>query len=127
MYITDFVCTYKKHGVEDQEDMYRTQYLQAFGLKEWNNAEITETTDNLYNKCKQSQQFQSIFRTLRCSKDSTNMVELFGKNNDEMLFTLLFRYDLFDISHKCFCELSSKDTISEHSYTSLINAITNNS
>ena len=126
MYVTDFVCTYKKHVVEDQEDMYRAQYLQAFGLKEWNDAQITETTENLYKKCKQSQQFQSIFRTLRCSKDSTNMAELFGKNNDEMLFTLLFRYDLFDISHKCFCELSSKATISEHSYTSLIKEINNN-
>ena len=36
MYITDFICTYKKfEDGEEADDIYRSQYLQAFNLEEW--------------------------------------------------------------------------------------------
>ena len=45
MYITNFACTYKLHDEEDQEDVYRAQFLQAFNLNEWDDNKINEETD----------------------------------------------------------------------------------
>ena len=33
MYSTDFICTYKLLPDEEQEDLYRIQYLQAFNVE----------------------------------------------------------------------------------------------
>lgn len=52
MYITNFACTYKLHDEEDQEDVYRAQFLQAFNLNEWDDNKINEETDKLYSLCK---------------------------------------------------------------------------
>ena len=34
MYVTNFLCTYNKHDIEDQNLMYQQQFLQAFGINE---------------------------------------------------------------------------------------------
>jgi len=119
MYVTDFACTYKKHSEEDQDIMYRAQYLQAFGLKAWDDKQVTKETVTLYNLCKQSQQMQKIFNTIRLSKYNSDILALIDVNNDQILFTFLFRFDLFDVAHRCFCDIINNKEISEKNYNIL--------
>ena len=61
MYNTTFLCTYKLHDDEDDQDtLYRHEYLYAFGLKEYDSDRIMETLENLYKKLKDNNHFIEI-------------------------------------------------------------------
>jgi hypothetical protein len=50
MYIHDFICTYKSHGEKTSEDAYRLQYLQAFGINNWDDVVIDKESTVLFDK-----------------------------------------------------------------------------
>ena len=64
MYQTDFVCTYKllKHDT-DQEQLYRLQFLQAFGLNGWQEDKINLMITDLYMVLSRTAEFKEIFST----------------------------------------------------------------
>ena len=102
MYNTTFLCTYKLHDDEDDQDtLYRHEYLYAFCLKEYESDKIISTLDNIYQK-------------LRDNKDFIEIVEShyhFNRENKnhEVILQFLFSFHTFDLFHTCLTYLLRDD------------------
>ena len=112
-YIYDFLCTYQNHDTDDQEDIYRAQFLQAFSLQEWNDAIINNTTQQLYNELKSNEIIKELLEKMKNNISNTSPLMQFflQTNNDcleETLFRLLFGFDLFNLAHSIICNLKNK-------------------
>ena len=105
MYITNFICTYKLHDEDIQEDMYRTQFLQAFNLNSWEDEQINKETNNLYNLCNTKKEFPELLDKLRQSDKLKLLISIMGESDNIVLFKCLFRFELFDLAHKYFCNV----------------------
>lgn len=117
LYDSSFICTYKIH---DDDDMYRSQFLQAFKLNEWNDKFITIKTDSLFNVVERY--FIKVFDELRTEKTRfTHMMLFMGEYlTNENLFRILFVYDLFDLTHRCICDILNNNKLSEDLLNKLI-------
>ena len=71
MYCTDFLCTYQIHNEDEdiQEDIYRCQLLQSFGLEEWDDDIINNETTVLYNKMKDIPQMVLVFEKIKSQEE----------------------------------------------------------
>ena len=98
-YVDDFICTYKLHDEEDQEIMYRTEFLQAFGLESWDDRRVEDKMCKLYESIKMLKHLE--------------MLLLFSGTDDETIFKMLFKFELFDTTHKCICEAINKREVSK--------------
>ena len=111
MYKTDFICTYKLMDEEDQDLMYRIQYLQAFGLETYNNGKIDEIIENIYIDLKDNSKFKQIIEKHPHHHESSSPVTLL----------LLFSFDTFDLFHLCLIDYFGKGEISEKRMGDLLN------
>ena len=104
MYCTDFICTYQIHYDDQdiQEDMYRCQLLQAFGLEEWNDDIINNETLVLFNKIKSVPQFLSVFEKIKSQEVYQFFLTFLGDDN-YTLFKILFKFELFYATHALLC------------------------
>jgi len=104
MYCTDFLCTYQIHNDDEdiQEDMYRSQLLQSFGLEEWNDDIINEETNVLYNKIKDVPQMVLVFEKIKSQEVYQFFLTFLGDDN-YTLFKLLFKFELFYATHAILC------------------------
>ena len=135
MYITDFVCTYKKFENEkdseiDSDDIYRSQFLQAFGLDKWNYEKIEELQEDLFFYVKNDLNGIKILESLFENKEKYPMLGFLltqttnQKNNLEKIkeiFFILFSYEYFDLFHNCLVDLFNKNKISDENTYNLIN------
>lgn len=104
MYCTDFLCTYQIHNEDEdiQEDMYRSQLLQAFGLEEWDDDIINNETTVLYNKIKDIPQMLLVFEKIKSHENYQIFITFLGDDN-YILFKLLFKFELFYATHAILC------------------------
>lgn len=108
MYNTTFLCTYKLHDDEDDQDtIYRHEYLYAFGLKEYDSDPIMTIIENLYSKLKYNKDFIEII-------ESHYIFDHKNKNHD-LILQFLFSFHTFDMFHKCLVYLlrDDKDNMSD--------------
>ena len=119
-YAFDFHCTYKQL---DDDDLYRSQFLQAFKIESWNDKEITRKTDILFEKV--GSHFSKVFEIFRKEETRfTHLMLFMGEAlTDENLFRILFTMDLFQEAHLCFCEVISAGQISDTSMLALTKAV----
>ncbi len=123
MYCTDFRCTYHLCEDEDeQEDIYRCQLLQAFEMEEWDDDVINKKTDELFNKIKEIKEFDVIFEKLKNSKNYVLFLWVMGQDK-LTLFKLLFKYELFYLTHEILCSYFNNNDKNALSFTALENAI----
>ena len=113
MYCSDFICTYKSLNNEvDSNLMYQQQLLQAFDVKELDNFDnISQEITNIYNKLKENKDVKKILECLKIN--GPNMFLLFDKNDNEMLFQILFSYDYFDLFHRCLIDYYKSNCITK--------------
>jgi len=109
-YCTDFVCTYLEHDKEDQEDIYRAQFLQAFSLNEWDGKVIADTTTSVYNEIKDTEIIKNLLREMKNMRENTSpLMQFFMITHDndleETLIRILFSFHFFNLIHKIICEL----------------------
>jgi hypothetical protein len=133
MYITDFVCTYKKLKDEiDSDNLYRIQYLQAFDINDYNFKTINEKLEDLFFYFKNDKNGLEIMESLFKKKDKYYFLNFIcdqtkdNKTNLEEfsnIFFILFCYDLFDLMHNCLNDLFNNGYISENNKELLINEI----
>ena len=121
MYCCDFICTYKRHELEYQEDMYRKQFLQAFDIDRWDDVIIEDSTKKLYDTICEKESLDEIFDRVNRSAKFSSIVPFLENNYD--LFKLLFTYELFDLSHNCFRDILDNGKISDNNKTALMNNI----
>ena len=109
MYCADFICTYKLiENESESEQLYRIQFLQAFESENWNDDIINDKMKTLYENIKDNTVINDIINNIKKSKNLEMMITLLG--DDELtLFKLLFKYELFDFTHKCICNILNND------------------
>ena len=105
MYNTKFLCTYKLHDDEDDQDtIYRHEYLYAFGLKEYDSDKIMKTLEYIYEKLKNNADFIEILEShfhYICDKNNNK--------NHEIVLQFLFSFHTFNLFHACLTYLLSYD------------------
>ena len=136
MYDTTFRCTYTlienyKNIIEGNEskkqdevdinnmndisdDLYRSQFLQAFQLKNWNEVLINQTLDLLQKLLEDNDNVKLILKTMKEQSQ-------FPIENVEIM--LLCSYDYFYLFHNCVIELINNKSISENTLKLLIDKI----
>jgi|TARA_B110000444_G_C18794013_1_gene573919 hypothetical protein len=120
MYQTNIICNYKQHDNDDQEDMYRIQFLQIFDLNIWDDNIINEITNDMYNKVKTNPDITFIINTANKSEKLTTIKQFIG-DDDITIFKGLFQYDLLDLFHICLCDLVNSNEIKTINKDNLIN------
>jgi hypothetical protein len=130
MYQADFICTYKRMDNEhDQEQLYRIQLLQAFNLNEWDDEKINATIDDLYMVLARMNEFNAIFLKARQNEQMIEMMDLFKLSGEErldendILFKLLFKFEYFDLLHRCIVDYLLNNTIAEKYIKNLLEAL----
>jgi hypothetical protein len=136
MYDTTFRCTYQlienyKGGLEGNEhkkydeidinnlddisdDLYRSQFMQAFQLTNWNEILINQKLDFLQKTLENDNMGKIILETMK-------EYSKFPIDNVEVM--LLCSYDYFYLFHNCIIELINNKCISENTFHLLINKI----
>jgi hypothetical protein len=134
----------------DQDYLYRYQLLQAFGIEQWEDAAIEATIQELYTKVAAEPVFQLIFAKARENNQIKEMLEMIAYaegddssrnsyaeggddristmssriSNDTMIFRLLFKYEFFDLFHRCLVDfLHLNQKISEPILNKLLFAL----
>jgi hypothetical protein len=104
MYNTTFLCTYKLHDDEDDQDtIYRHEYLYAFGLKEYDSDKIMKTLEYIYEKLKTNVDFIEILESHYQYMSNNN------NKNHEIVLQFLFSFHTFNLFHACLTHLLSHD------------------
>ena len=120
MYNTDFVCTYKQHDNEDQDDIYRIQFLQVYNLHTWDDTVINNTITSIFNKYVDNLDMKEIINKGRDSDKFSNIKTYIG-DDDLTIFKGFFQYELFNQIHLCICDLEKTLEISPLNKSNLIN------
>ena len=127
-YVTDFICTYKLMDDEFSQDyLYRVQLLQAFGMEKWDDDKINVITNDTFNKIKDTDIFREIIETAKKNKDMMTVMALIctedNIDQDELVFELLFKYEFFDMTHKCLCEQLRGGSVCETTKDVILNVL----
>ena len=119
-YRTDFICTYQ---IADDDDLYRSQFLQAFDIKEWNSNVIANKTDALFKVVEKD--FEPALAYLRSGKTRfTHLMIMMGQHlSNDNLFRVLFVYDLFHLTHRCICDIINDGDLNDERMQELARAV----
>lgn len=124
MYQADFICTYKWMDNEnDQEQMYRIQMLQAFDLNAWDDSIIHSIINELYAKLSNLAEFKDIFAKARENKHIQEIMALIDEDTNDIIFNLLFKFEYFDLLHRCIVDFLVNNTLSPKYVTNLLNGL----
>uniref|UniRef100_A0A6C0CQ98 Uncharacterized protein n=1 Tax=viral metagenome TaxID=1070528 RepID=A0A6C0CQ98_9ZZZZ len=125
-YDTSFICTYKKSDDDISDDLYRSQFLQAFKLKTFDDNLITEKTDKLFHIMEKH--LTKVFTHMKEGNTKFSHMLLFmGEHlNNANLFRVFFVYDVFDIFHRCICDVNDNNKVSDKHYSLFKNAVLKN-
>lgn len=117
-YITDFVCTYHLIGGGPGDDadadadeysidcLYRMQFLQAFGITEFDNTAIDEVLAEIADKIKDNDELICVImqHPLLASPDTVN-------SSYVDILPFLFAYSSFYAFHKCLIDIYNADPV----------------
>ena len=128
MYQADFICTYKlMDNPNDQEQLYRIQLLQAFNLNKWDDEKINRTIADLYMVLNNI--LKEVFIKARLNKNIMEMLDflkLSGEirlDENDIIFSLLFKFEYFDLLHRCIVDYLINDTIAEKYIQNLLEVL----
>jgi hypothetical protein len=125
MYNTKVVCKYNNYIFEnlrelehmtetDKEyfltDLYREEFLNIFGLEEYDETKINQVLDELYEKIKDCKELKECMLKL-----ASNIMSL----DEEIGMLFLFSYDYMYLSHICICEFLETGQISQDNISKL--------
>ena len=119
VYHADFICTYKLMDNDDDRNfMYQIQLLQAFGMHNFDEDEISERTLQLYHKIKDYSEVKEIIEEGIKANPEVKMCNI-------LMFMCLFSYQFFDLFHKCLIDYFTTGCILEQSKHEIIDIIKN--
>lgn len=127
MYHADFICTYKMmEDVDDQEQMYRIQLLQAFGLNHWDDEQVIPVVMELYNDLSKTDEMNLIYNKARQNPIIQEMLTIFSDESligDDIILNLLFKFEFFDLLHRCIVDFLLNGDIDQKYKNNLLNAL----
>lgn len=115
MYKTDFICTYKMMVCDEddesyiQDALYQTQFLQAFGLFDYDAECINNSLNYIYDKIKNEEEFKEIIQK-----------HPYYKNDMEEVLMYLFAYNTFDLFHQCLVDFFESGSIKKENKDKLL-------
>ena len=116
-YHADFICTYKLMDDDDDRNfMYQIQLLQAFGMKKFDEEEMSKKTLQLYHKLIDCSQVKEILEEGIKANSQMEMTNV-------IMFMCLFSYQFFDLFHKCLIDYFTTGSILEESKCDMIHTI----
>ena len=128
MYQADFICTYKRmDNSDDQEQLYRIQLLQAFDSNDFDDEKINATIADLYEEM--NKLFKDVFIKARQNESIIEMIDYLRLSGEERLeendiiFNLLFKFEYFDLLHRCIVDYLINDSIHEKYMQALLEAL----
>jgi len=125
VYQYDFVCTYKLMDTpEDQEELYRIQFLQAFDLNKYDEEKIGQIIIELFSKLYLNHDFKTIIKKAFANKELYDIFEKFHiKCSEDLIFTFLFEYAYFDLLHSCIADFLMHGEIHPKHLANMISAL----
>ena len=96
-YTYDFMCTYQMLDADEAdmaENLYRSQFIQAFGLHAYDDALIAQTMHMLYGAYGKNTELEGVIMRNRRNC-------FMGDNNPYEAFVMLFAYPTFHLLHAC--------------------------
>ena len=106
-YQYDFVCTYKLMDTfDEQEDLYRIQLLQAFGIDVWVESKVTDMLIDLWSLLYLNTDFMHIINKASKNENIIDILDsLKAECTNDLIFTILFKYEYFDLIHSCIADV----------------------
>ena len=131
IYQTDFLCTYKMIDNEYTDYLYRIQLLQAFNMKTWDDNVINSVCCKLYERLIKSEIFRDIIEKASKTKDIKEIYEFINStenidDNDDkqkIIFSLLFKYEYFDLMHRCIIEHFNDGCVKENTKNMIMHSL----
>ena len=120
-YQSDFVCTYRQL---ECDDAYRSQFLQAFGLENYDYDKTEAILKELVPVIKEH--MEPVYRFLRKEKSVLGhlLLSISPKLDSEIdLLLCLFSIETFDYTHALICAILNNDTDIDSRVSALINAL----
>lgn len=84
--------------------MYRIQLLQAFGFTQWDEAAMDNALRALFDCVGGHPDITALLNKAKVGR-SCEAVCMLIDSDDYTIFTNLFQFDLFDIFHRCVCDV----------------------
>ncbi len=104
-YNYDLVLTYKMiEDTDDQDTLFRIQFLQAFGITddEYHPEIVSAVIDDLYERFRENPGIREILASHPLfHEEGTSGTGVDGTDNSEMIFCMMFSFQIFDLFHTC--------------------------
>ena len=122
MYKTDFVCTYKAFEEREDDDdvsadmLYRAQFLQVFGLTQYNDAAIDAGLDLIKAKAAEVPELRALI--LQHPYANTGQIDALLP----LPLPLMFAYPTMDVFHLCLIDAFTTGRISQEHRDNVLHA-----
>ena len=121
-YHYDLVPTYKMiQDTDDQDTLFRIQFLQAFGITddEYHPEIVSAVIDDLYERFRENPGIREIIQlhplfqsgVAGAETDAPQPSQQLKEDNSEMIFCMMFSFQLFDLFHACIRHAKHKEDI----------------
>lgn len=119
------MCTYRSHEDTDTDHLYRMQLLQALHLSKWDDETVEERINDLFSKIQSAPEMAIILKNIRNNQQFSLIITVMGGKNikDDLLFRLLFSYQLFDYAHRCIVDMLQKNSVDKDHLKQLLDNI----
>mgnify|MGYP003334077089 FL=1 len=116
---TSIVCTYNLLKDDDESELcYKIQYLDIFGLKDYDGDIINKVIQDLENKYKDN---EYIKRLIDIKTAQEKQIAMFSKENLD--FVLCFQYEKFYIIHYLLSCLINNNKIDDEKFENMLKKI----
>lgn len=133
-YNYDLILTYKMiEDTDDQDTLFRLQFLQAFGIttNEYQPKVVSAEMDILYERFRENEDIKDIIQShplYNCDKrggDGDGYGDgdadlVIRTDNSEMIFCMMFSFQIFDLFHKCIQSIHHNHTVPREIKTEII-------
>ena len=117
-YHYDLVPTYKMiQDTDDQDMLFRIQFLQAFGITddEYHPEIVSAVIDDLYERFRENPGIREILKLHPLyqsgAETDADAPQPIKEDNSEMIFCMMFSFQLFDLFHACIRHAKHKEDI----------------
>ena len=124
-YDTTFKCTYnlidetdedESYDIEYSDDLYRSQFLQAFCLNDWDGAKINRAMEYIFKITCQTTEGKEI---IKLAQQKYNIYKI----DDDGVMPFLFSYDNFYLFHDCLIDIISKTPLHLYKFKAIIDKL----
>jgi hypothetical protein len=133
-YHYDLVPTYKMiQDPDDQDTLFRIQFLQAFGITddEYHPEIVSAVIDDLYERFRENLGIREILKlhplyqsgvagAAVADTDQAQPSQPIKEDNSEMIFCMMFSFQLFDLFHACIRHAKHKEDIPQKIHDEIV-------